>query len=356
MSKRRLARLRRRMAEAGLDAFIVSSLTNVRYLTGFTGTNGMCVVRNDDALFVTDPRYVQQARQEVAGIRRVVTPGTMMEAAVEEGAFRGCRTIGFESHVVTYTQYRSMKKLIGGATFESTANLVESIAVVKEKKELDAIREAARISDRVFADVLKSITAGVTELEISAEISWLHKRYGAEKDAFDPIIASGERGAYPHARASSKKIRNHELVTLDFGCTVDGYHSDLTRTVAVGTPNQRARRMYAVVLEAQAAAVNTVREGVSTRALDAVARDSITAAGFGRYFQHSLGHGLGLRVHEAPRVSAMSNETLLAGSVITIEPGVYIPHFGGVRIEDDVVVTETGCEVLTKSSKQLIIL
>jgi Xaa-Pro aminopeptidase len=344
------------MQEAGLDAFIVSSLTNVRYLTGFTGTNGVCVVRKDDAVFVTDPRYTQQARQEVTSCRRLIAPERLLESAAQSGIFRGCRTIGFESHVVTYTQYRSMKKLIGGVSFASTGSLVESIAAVKEKGEIESLRAAMAISDRVFSDLLKSIRAGVTELDISAEISWLHKRYGAEKDAFEPIVASGERGAYPHARASTRRIRNHELVTLDFGCTVNGYHSDLTRTLAVGKPTERARRMYDVVLGAQTAAVAAARGGMPARALDAVAREFIAKKGFGKFFQHSLGHGLGLRVHEAPRVSMASNETLLAGNVITIEPGVYIPRVGGVRIEDDLLITRTGHEVLTTATKQLVIL
>jgi Xaa-Pro aminopeptidase len=355
MSKRRIALLRDQMQQLGLDAFVVSSLPNVRYLTGFSGSNGLCIVRKNNASFLTDSRYIQQSRREVKSWKRVIAKNGVFEETARHGLLRGCRNVGFESHALTYAQYRTLKKLVSDVSFVSTRDVVESIALVKEKKELECIRAAVRISDRVFDEVLHFIRPGVTELEIAAEISYLHKKYGAEKDAFDPIVASGERGSFPHARASGKSIKNRELVTLDFGCTVRGYNSDITRTVAVGNASVETRNLYNVVLNAQLEAISAAKAGIFARDLDAVARDRITDEGYGKYFIHSLGHGLGLQVHELPRVSSLSKEMLVAGSVITIEPGVYIPRFGGIRIEDDVLLTSGGCEVLNIAPKKFLI-
>jgi Xaa-Pro aminopeptidase len=355
MSKRRIALLRDKMQRLGLEAFIVSSLPNVRYLTSFTGSNGLCIVRKNEASFLTDSRYVQQSKREVKSWKRVITKNGMFEEIARHGLLRGCRNVGFESHALTYAQYRTLKKEVSDVPFVSTKDVVESIALVKEKQEVECIRAAVRISDRVFDEVLHSIRPGVTELEIAAEISYLQKRYGAEKDAFEPIVASGERGSLPHARASSKRIKNRELITLDFGCTVRGYNSDITRTVAIGNASLQARKLYGVVLKAQLDAISAAKAGMFARDLDAVARQCITREGFGKYFIHSLGHGLGLQVHELPRISSLSKERLVAGSVITIEPGVYIPQFGGVRIEDDVLLASGGCEVLSSAPKNFMI-
>ena len=355
MSKRRIALLRKEMHHQDLDAIIVSSLPNIRYLTGFSGSSALCVVRRNESFFLTDSRYTQQSRKEVKSFKKVTTKDGLFEEAAQRRLFKGCHTVGFESHVLTYTQYRTLKKLVGGVLFVSTRDLVENIALVKDAKEIESIRSAVQISDRVFDEVLRSIKPGVAELEVAAEIAYLHKKYGAEKDAFEPIVASGERGSLPHARASSRKIKNRELVTLDFGCTVNGYNSDITRTVAVGGASIHARKIYSVVLDAQLESIGGAKPGTPARDLDAIARNRIAKEGYGKYFIHSLGHGLGLQVHERPRVSALSNERLVAGSVITIEPGVYIPHVGGVRIEDDVLLTPGGCEVLNTATKEFMI-
>jgi Xaa-Pro aminopeptidase len=213
-----------------------------------------------------------------------------------------------------------------------------------------------RITDEVFAELLGILKAGMREKDVAAEITYRHRMHGADGDAFDPIVAGDERGSQPHARAGDRTLRRGELVTLDFGCTVKGYHSDLTRTVAIGRPTQRAKEIYRVVHEAQSAALHAARGGMPASALDGVARKVITDAGYGAAFSHSLGHGLGLHIHERPRVSALSKETLTPGSVVTIEPGVYIPGWGGVRIEDDILLTATGCSVLTTAPRDLLVL
>jgi Xaa-Pro aminopeptidase len=344
------------MLREGLGAFIVSSLPNIRYLTGFSGSSGLCVVHKNEAFFLTDSRYIIQSRMEVKAWKRLIVADGLFDEVARRRLLKGCRRVGFESHALTYAQYRMLRKLVVGTSFVSTKDVVESIALVKDEKEIECIRTAVRISDRVFGDVLGFIRSGVAELEIAAEISYLHKKYGAEKDAFDPIVASGERGSLPHARASSKRIKNGEMITLDFGCTVRGYNSDITRTVAVGRASDRARKVYEAVRGAQLDAIHAARAGMLAKDLDGVARERIKKEGYGRYFNHSLGHGLGLQIHERPRVSFLSKERLVSGSVITIEPGVYIPGFGGVRIEDDIVLTLSGCEVLNAAPKEFLIL
>ncbi len=356
MTDARIEGLRARMNENELDALIVTSLANIRYLTGFSGSHALAVLTAKRAYFISDSRYTLQSAREVRKFRRIIGSLGLMEDAAAAKTLRGCRAAGFESDSLTYAQYRSLRRLFPRIMFRPTSGMVESLALVKDAREVACIEEAAAISDGVFHDVLKFIRPGVTELEIAAEISWLNRRRGAESDAFDVIVASGPRGALPHARPTARKIRKGEFVLLDFGSTVRGYSSDLTRTVALGGAPRRLREAYQAVLEANESATASARGGMTARGLDAVARGCIRRRGFARYFIHSLGHGLGLRVHERPRVSALSPEVLRPGSVITIEPGIYIPGSGGVRIEDDVLLGGTGCRVLTRSPRELIVL
>jgi Xaa-Pro aminopeptidase len=355
MKNERVAKLRQVLREEKLDALIVSSLHHIRYLTSFSGSNALCIVSRHEATFLTDVRYAEQSSDEVKGFKRAATAFGLYEGIGKQHLLRGYRRVGFESHYVSYAQYRTLKRLHLSISFVPTTNIVERLTLVKQPEEITAIKKAVAISDKVFGEILPSIRSGVRELEIAGEISRLHKRFGAERDAFETIVASGARGSLPHARASSKRIKNGEMVTLDFGCTVQGYNSDITRTIAVGRASRRAKEIYQIVLDAQCGAIDEARGGMPVKDLDAVARNSIRRAGYGKYFIHSLGHGLGLQLHEHPRVSALSKETLMAGSVITIEPGVYVPGFGGVRIEDDVLLTETGCRVLNSAPKELLI-
>jgi Xaa-Pro aminopeptidase len=356
MTDARIAGLRALIRENALDALLVTSLANIRYLTGFSGSHALAVITAGNSFFISDSRYALQSAHEVRKFRRIIGHRGLLEDAAAAKTLRGCRAAGFESDSLTYAQYRSLRKLFPGIPFRPTSGMVETLALVKDPEEVACIEEAAAISDGVFHDVLKSLRPGVTELEIAAEISWLNRRRGAESDAFDVIVASGPRGALPHARPTARKIRKGEFVLLDFGSTVRGYSSDLTRTVALGRAPRNLREAYGAVLEANQTATASARGGMAARGLDAVARGCIRRHGFGRYFTHSLGHGLGLRVHERPRVSALSREVLETGSVITIEPGIYIPGSGGVRIEDDVLLGDRGCRVLTRSPRELIVL
>jgi len=356
MRARGLTILRKELSRLQLDALLVTSPRNIRYLTGFTGSNALCLVTRKGQYFITDPRYAIQSRTEVKGWKRFITSDSLAQEAVRQKLLARCRRLGFESSNLDYARYRTYKRQFGAHSLIGTDGIIEQLGIAKSRTEIGLIRHAAAITDRVFKDVLNVIRPGVRELDISAEISYRQRRYGAERDAFDPIVASGARSALPHARASRKKIKTGEGIILDFGCVFEGYHSDLTRTIFVGKVSRKMKEIYNLVREAQGNAILAARSDIEARQLDAVARKTISDGGWGKYFVHSLGHGLGLDVHEAPRVSSLSRETLVQGCVITIEPGVYVPNLGGVRIEDDVVVTKRGCDALTRSSKELIVL
>jgi Xaa-Pro aminopeptidase len=356
MTEQRLERLYTKLKSSGLDAFLVTVLPHIRYLSHFSGSNALCLITQDRKVFLTDGRYREQAQQEVVGFRIVVSQKNLLEEISRRKLLLSLRRIGIDANSVTISQWKNLKKLFPRVKFVPSTSIIEELVAVKDETEIGAMREAVRITDRVFHAVLERIKAGVRELDIAAEISYLHRKFGAEADAFEPIVASGKRGALPHARASAKEIRRGELVTLDFGCRVNGYHSDLTRTVAVGKPGREEKKIYHVVLEAQKRGIEAAVAGAKVKRVDRSARRYIKEQGYGKFFNHSLGHGLGLQVHEMPRVSGASKETLLAGNVITIEPGIYVPGVGGVRIEDDVVVRNGSCEVLNTSPKELLVL
>lgn len=355
----RIERLRARFPSLGIDAFLVTFPPHLRYLSGFTGSTGACYVTPRSLHFFTDGRYAEQITREVRGGWKhhvAETSGTLFQLVRDSGAVRGGARVGFDGNTILYQEFRTLKKLFPAAKFLPKADVVEPIAAVKDEGEIRAIRQAVEITDRTFADVLPLIRPGVRESDIAAEISYLQRRHGAEKDAFETIAVSGTRSALPHGHPTRKKIAKGELLTLDFGCVVDGYHSDLTRTVGVGRLPAEAKKIYAVVLEAQLTAIEAARAGMKTKDLDARARAVIGMAGYDRHFRHSLGHGIGLQIHEPPRISVQSRSVLEEGNVVTIEPGVYVPGLGGVRIEDDVVIGRNGCRVLNRSPKELMIL
>ena len=338
-----------------IDALVVSRASALRYLTGFTGSNGLLIVRSRSARFFTDGRYREQSRLELG--RRIpitVVPGGLFEAAVRDGALRNCTVVGFDDSEVSYRRFRDMRRLWRGKHLRPVSGVVEELACEKDRTEIAALAAAARISDTVFGEILTLIRPGIEERELALEITYRQSRLGAERDSFEPIVASGPRAAMPHARPGRRTLRRGDPVLLDFGSVVAGYGSDITRTVFLGRPHHKLRRAYDVVCSAQEAAFDLVRPGAKTRVVDAAARQHIARAGFGKNFPHSLGHGIGMEVHERPRIAPSSAEILRAGQVITIEPGIYLPGIGGVRIEDDLVVTTSGCQILTHSPRELI--
>ena len=352
----RLQKLRSQFALIGVDAFLVTFPPHLRYLSGFSGSNGAGLVGARGGVLLTDGRYADQVRSEVRNWRIAICEDGVLEEIKHRRLLQNGQRVGFDGNTVTYGQYRLFKKTFPRVVFRPRVGCIEKIAAVKDEDEIAKIRQAVAITDRVFSEILGMIKPGLRELDLSAEISYRQRKYGAEADAFETIVASGERGALPHGRASMKKIARREMITLDFGCVYEGYHSDMTRTVALGRPTAEARKIYYAVLDAQLRAVEAARSGMKTGDLDAVARTCIRRNGYDRYFRHSLGHGLGLQIHEPPRISVLSTSILEAGNVVTIEPGVYIAGVGGVRIEDDVVIRHGHCEVLNHSPKELIVL
>jgi Xaa-Pro aminopeptidase len=353
--KERVRSLRIALEKKQCDAFMTSFMPHLRYLTGFSGSNGLCIVTHAKVFFLTDFRYKEQIRNEVSCSRSFITSGELIENAAEEKLLRGCRRVGVEKEYLSLAQLSELRKHCNAVRFVPTADLVESLASLKSEPEISLIAKAVAITDAVFEEIIKVVKAGISELDVSAEISYLHKKNGAEKDSFEPIVVSGPRSSLPHGRPSSKKIKQGELVTLDFGCFYNGYCSDLTRTIAVGKPSGEARKVYSIVLEAQQKAIDSAHNGVEAKTLDSTARDHIRSRGYDKFFGHGLGHGIGLQIHEFPRVSSRSTHTLRTGNVITVEPGIYLPGKFGVRIEDDIVIREGSCDVLTKAPKSMMI-
>ncbi|MBM4160827.1 MAG: aminopeptidase P family protein [Ignavibacteria bacterium] len=356
MHEQRLHALRRSMSHASLDGLLVTHLPHVRYLTGFSGSNGLCIITRRSQCFITDTRYRDQAKSEVKHFRIVTSRNSLFEAAAQEPAMARRMRLGFDSKHLSVAGWQSLKKHLRRIALVPTESFVDGLASIKDDSEIASIRRAVRISDEVFSLIIHLLKPGLSELDVAAEIGYLHRKLGAEADAFEPIVASGPRAAWPHARASAKRIRSGEVVILDFGCRVNGYNSDCTRTVAVGRPSVRMRKVHQIVLDAQLRAVDAARGRIAARTLDAVARSYIKKMGYGKFFPHSLGHGLGLEVHEAPRISSLSKDFIQPGNVVTIEPGVYMPGLGGVRIEDAIIIREDDCSVLNRSPKELLML
>jgi Xaa-Pro aminopeptidase len=351
----RVARVRSSFRRHGISALLVVDAAPLRYLTGFTGSNGLLILRSSTARLYTDGRYQEQARHEAGRVAAVhVVAGGLFEAAVREGGLRYCRVLGYDDRTFSNRHYKEVRRLLPSTRLVAVPGLVEQLAAVKDRAELTSLAAAAAISDRVFREILPLLRPGVRERDVALEISYRQGKLGAERDSFEPIVASGPRSAMPHAKASDRPIARGDAVLMDFGCVVEGYGSDITRTVFVGRPHPELKRLYGLVLEAQARARDAVQAGVPGRVLDALARGVIARAGYEKYFPHSLGHGIGLNVHELPRIAPASRDLLTAGNVITIEPGVYLPGVGGIRIEDDVVVQEGGSTLLTHSSRDLI--
>jgi len=365
----RHARIRESLDTLSLDALIVTPSTNIRYLSNHAGTAGILVMTRDAVHLLVDFRYQEAVRalQESASacpqLRVWDVPGSYEEALIGCVADIGVTTLGFEAAHVTVARYEWWRATIAGRrldiTLRSTERIVEQARLIKDASEVGILREAAARLDQVVPIVLAAVRAGQTERSIAAVIEGAMREAGYERAAFDTIVASGPHSAMPHYRAGTRTLALGDLVVLDFGGVLDGYCCDLTRTVAIGPPSREARRVYEAVRDAQAAAVAAVRPGIDASAVDAAARNLLSDRGLGDAFGHGTGHGLGLDVHEEPRIGKLRTDmppvTLAPGMVFTIEPGAYLPGFGGVRIEDDVLVTGTGCELLTNLPREHLI-
>ena len=348
--------LSRQLVEHNLDALVVSSGPNVRYLTGYTGSNGLVVLLPARAIFFTDPRYRIQANQEVDCSVRVVS-GPMLPHVAQYLRRAKSRRVGFEQSHMTVEAHQKLKDALPmRSSLEPVVGWIERQRAVKSLQEIAAIRRSVELNSRAYEQTSKHIRADMRESELAAELDYRMRRQGAEGPAFETIVAAGARTALPHARPTSARLRRGALLLVDMGAMLDGYASDMTRMLFLGKPGTRVKRAYKAVLEAQLAAIDSVRAGVRAQAVDRAARRVLAAHGLARAFVHSTGHGLGLEIHEPPRIGKKEKTPLVSGMTITIEPGVYLEGFGGIRIEDTVAVTDHGCEVLTPTSKELRIL
>jgi Xaa-Pro aminopeptidase len=353
----RIPRLRAVLEAAGCDGLLVTNLTNARYLTGFSGSAGTLLVGRDRVVLLSDGRYATQAAEQLtaAGVDADLEIGTLPHQQERlADAAKGIGRLGLEAGTVSWAQQRALATLLDAEELVATEGVVEGLRRVKDAGELARIEQACRIADQALAEVRRSLLSLPTERDFGIELDFTMRRLGASDVSFETIVASGPNGAKPHARPSTRRVAPGELVVLDFGALVDGYHSDMTRTVCVGEPaTPKRKELFELVLEAQAAGVAAIRDGVEARAVDAACRDVITAAGYGDAFVHGTGHGVGLDIHEFPILGVTATATLATGFVVTVEPGVYLPGTDGVRIEDSVVVTSDGCRRLTNAPKEL---
>ncbi|MEI6306381.1 MAG: Xaa-Pro peptidase family protein [Deltaproteobacteria bacterium] len=355
MLKSRRSRLNRFFEENRLDAILITDLSNVRYLSGFSGSDGALLVTQSVCCFLCDSRYTVQARDEVRGAEVRECP-VRLDVLAEMAAEKRFVRLGFEAACTTVSDYKKMVDRLAGIELVEIGPAVDEIRSCKDHAEIESLKVVAKLASLALSDVLKYVMPGISEADIALNLELEMRRRGADGRAFDFIVASGVRGAMPHGRASDKLIRPGELVTIDFGALKDGYHSDETVTVSCGAPGNREKEIHAIVREAHDLAIEAVTPGINCRELDAVARDFIVKHGYGDFFGHGLGHGVGLDVHEKPTISPRSEAVLEEGMVFTIEPGIYIPGFGGVRIEDTLLVTADGYQVLTSADKRLQIL
>jgi Xaa-Pro aminopeptidase len=352
-SRRKKLRALVRSAEA--DALLVTNFINVTYLTGFTGDDSYLLVTLDGEVLVSDPRYTTQLEEECPGLAlEIREPGvTMLEGVTKVVKGAKIERLGIEASSATVAFQQSVAKAMPNVTVVATQNLVEQLRIEKDKDEIEATRLAAVQARRTFDAVRASLTPDMTELDVAAELEYRARKFGAKALSFPPIVAVGPRAALPHARPTARKLSASDFTLVDWGVNSGLYMSDLTRIIVTGKISPKLRKVYGVVLRAQLAAIDAIRPGLTGEQVDSVARRIITRAGFGKAFGHGLGHGTGLEIHEAPRLAVGQKTELRPGMIVTVEPGIYVPGWGGVRIEDDVLVTRTGHEVLSDVPKQL---
>ncbi|MEH7437386.1 Xaa-Pro peptidase family protein [Neobacillus drentensis] len=351
----KIEKLRSYFSTHGIDGLVITSPFNRRYISNFTGSAGVVLISADKALFITDFRYTEQASKQCEGFEIIKFSGSIPEEVAQQAKNLGIQKLGFEEDFLTYSSFKLYEKEIE-AELVPISGVIEKLRLIKTDAEIKILKVAADIADAAFKHILDFIRPGKTELEVSNELEFFMRRAGATSSSFDTIVASGHRSALPHGVASNKVIEAGDVVTLDYGAYYNGYVSDITRTVAVGEPDAKLKEIYEIVFEAQARGMAGIKPGMTGKQADELTRDYITEKGYGEYFGHSTGHGIGLEVHEGPGLSTKSDIILEPGMVVTCEPGIYIPGLGGVRIEDDTLITATHNEALTHSTKELIIL
>ncbi|ABO49586.1 peptidase M24 [Desulforamulus reducens MI-1] len=354
----RIAHLREKMSQRGISYLLVTKPENRYYLSGFTGTTGVLLIGQETTDFLTDFRYIEQVKLQSPHFRVVKVEQSSPFVLVYE-LLRNYKAekLFFEAEHLTYKEYQDLQSNLPGIELASCTGLVEDLRMIKDDSEMTIIRKAMQIGDKAFEHILQYIKPGRSEKDVALELEFFMRKLGASGVAFETIVASGPRSALPHGVASDRLLEDGDFITMDFGALYQGYNSDMTRTVVIGKPDKKQQEIYHIVLEAQMAGLRAVKAGIPARQADAAARSVITKYGYGEYFGHGTGHGVGLAIHENPRLNTKDETILQPGMVVTVEPGIYLPQWGGVRIEDSVLVTEDGCEILTSSPKnELIIL
>jgi Xaa-Pro aminopeptidase len=351
----RRARLSAELPQHKVDALLITALPNVRYLSGFTGSNGTVLLTTERAVLFTDPRYQTQAPLETDCDVKIAK-GPVLAEALKLLKKLGVKRVGFERNRASFETYDYLKREAAGVKLVGLAGLVERLRMVKSAVEIATIKASVELNSAALEQALSTFRHDTTEVDLAAEIEYRMRRLGADGPAFDTIVASGARSALPHAHPTAAAAANDQLLLIDMGAFVAGYASDMTRTFGVGRLGSKAKRIYRAVLESQLAAIDAVKAGIPASSVDRAARSVLRRHGFEKMFIHSTGHGLGLEIHEGPRIGRKEATRLESGMAITIEPGVYVEGFGGVRIEDTVVVTDTGCQVLTPTKKDLLVL
>ena len=341
------------MKDQQVEALLITSPYNLRYASGFTGSTGLSVMTQDKAYFVTDFRYTEQAAEQAIGFEIVKNTGPIYEEVKTIIEKENIKALSFEKDFVTYSTFETISDLLP-CELKPSSGLLESLREIKDEKEIETIQEAIKITEYAFTEILTFIKPGVTEIEVANRLDFLMREKGATSVSFDTIVASGKRSAMPHGVATHKEIEQGDMITIDFGCYYNGYVSDMTRTFSLGDPGEELKKIHQIVLDAQLKVNEAAKAGITGKELDAVARDYITEKGYGDAFGHSTGHGIGLEVHENPGINFRNEKPLVEGNVITNEPGIYIPGLGGVRIEDDLVITKNGNRNLMTVTKELI--
>jgi Xaa-Pro aminopeptidase len=356
MHLNRRQRLQYLMKQEHIDALLITSTTNRTYLTGFTGSSGYLLLTADQCFLLIDSRYMIQAAQQVQEIEVIehLPQVTVSIRALLQKL--GISKLAFEQTELTYQTFLDFRTQLQSISFDPILPLVNQLRIIKDDHEIAIMKEAAKLADEAFHFICSKLLPGMTEREIALELEIFIRKHGGTSTSFDTIVASGERSALPHGVASDRVLQKNEFVKLDFGAYYKGYCSDLTRTVMLGQPTSKHQEIYEIVLEAQMNVLQHLKPGITGAEADALARDIINHYGYGDYFGHGTGHGLGMQIHESPRLSKQDNTILTPGMVVTVEPGIYLPGFGGVRIEDDIVLTDTGIKILTQSSKQFMII
>lgn len=356
MIEKRLKKLREKLEEVDVDGILIGKSENIRYLTGFTGTNGLLIIGLNNSVFITDFRYIEQAEKEVR-----VSKIELWEEPVYKKLYSIIKelkinTLGFESHFFTHRQFKNFTDNFNKINLEPLINFVENVRTIKDKDELFKISEAAKIVDKGFNYILSFFKIGAREKDIALELESFLKKNGSEKISFDIIVASGPNSSMPHAIVGERKIENGDFIVIDLGVVYQGYHSDMTRTVVIESASEKQKNIYETVLKAQLLAIDKIKAGINCNFIDKIARDFISERGYGDFFGHGTGHGVGLEIHEPPAISTLSKEIFKQGMVFTIEPGIYIKDFGGVRIEDLLVLENDKPRILTKTPKDLLVL